>query len=400
MRTLDGKRLATLTLVLMIPCSAYAHAKPKKSKAERHTAGSYLLYVGTYTVRDSKGIYVYRFRSGRLTPMGPDPLAATSENPSFLAADPTNHFLYAVNESDTYPGHSEQKSGGVSAFSIDRRTGRLNFLNMVPSGGGGPCFVSLDHTGKYVLVANYSTGSVAVFPVRQGGKLGQASAFVQHTGHSVDVQRQEGPHAHDIAVSPDNRFALAADLGLDKLLVYRFDSSNGSLAANDPASASVTPGLGPRHFVFDSSGDFVYLLSEVKPSVTVFAYDKAAGNLKEMETVPALQPGFVGEDSAAEVALGRSGRFLYASNRGEDSIAVFGIDPHRHTLKSIRHVPTLGKTPRNFAIDPSGRYLLAANQDSDNIVIFQISPSTGLLKPTGQVIEVPSPVSLVFVPER
>lgn len=365
----------------------------------KHSAPSYLVYVGTYTVRDSKGIYVYRFRSGRLTPIGPDPLAASSENPSFLAAEPSGRFLFAVNETDSYPGQGEKKSGGVSAFSIDRRSGRLKLLNQVPSGGGGPCFVSLDHTGKYVLVANYTTGSVAVFPVMPGGKLGEASAFVQHTGHSVDLQRQEGPHAHDITVSPDNRFALAADLGLDKLLVYRFDSSRGALTPNDPPSASVMPGLGPRHFVFDASGNFVYLLNEVKPSVTVFAYDKNAGSLNEVTTVPALPPGFSGEDSGAELVLGRSGRFLYASNRGEDSIVVFAIDPRRHTLKSIEHIPTLGKTPRSFAIDPSGRYLLAANQDSDNIVIFEINPRTGELKPTGQVVEVTSPVSIVFVPQ-
>jgi 6-phosphogluconolactonase len=378
-----------------------------KTRARRHKRrarpASYLVYIGTYTTHDSKGIYVYRFSSGRLTPLGPEALAAQTENPSFLAVDPSHHFLYAVNETESYrgpEGHQEEGSGSVSAFSIDRRSGRLTLLNVVPTGGTDPCFVSLDRTGKYVLVANYTSGSVAVFPVVDGGRLGKASAFVRHSGHSVDLQRQEGPHAHDIAVSPDNRFALAADLGLDKLLVYRFDPAGGSLTPNDPPSASVTPGLGPRHFVFDAAGVSVYLLSEIKSSVTVFSYDRARGTLHELSTTSALPPGFTGENTAAEIALGRSGRFLYASNRGEDGIAVFAIDPGRHTLKTVEHVLTLGKTPRSFGIDPGGRYLLAANQDSSNIVVFEINPRSGELKPTGQVVEVPSPVCVVFVPER
>jgi 6-phosphogluconolactonase len=392
--------MSALVILISTTPLAFTRTDPGAHKKRASEAASYLVYAGTYTVRGSKGIYVYRFRSGRLTPLGPDPLAAETESPSFLAVDPSRRFLYAVNETETYPGQPEEKSGAVSAFSIDRRNGRLKLLNAVPSGGTGPCFVSLDRTGKYVLVANYSSGSVAVFAIADGGRLGKASAFVQHTGHSVDVQRQEAPHAHDIAVSPDNRFALAADLGLDKLLVYHFDPADGSLAPSDPPSASVMPGLGPRHFVFDATGNFVYLLNEVKASVTVFSYDKAAGALSEVTTVPTLSPGFTGENSAAEIALGRSGRFLYTSNRGEDSIVVFAIDPGRHTLKPVEHVPTLGKTPRNFAIDPSGRYLLAANQDSDNIVVFEIDPRTGRLTPTGQVLAVPSPVALVFVPER
>jgi len=401
MQTLLAHCFVTLFVLFSLTCPALARSEPEAHKhRRRQQPASYLLYVGTYTSRDSKGIYVYRFRSGRLSQLGPDPLAVQAESPSFLAVDPTRHFLYAVNETDTYPGQPEQKSGGVSAFSIDRRSGRLKLLNMVLSGGAGPCFVSLDRTDKYVLVANYGSGSVAVFPVEPGGMLGKASAFIQNTGHSENVQRQEGPHAHDVALSPDNRFALAADLGLDKLLVYHFDPSNGSLTPNDPPSAGVMPGLGPRHFVFDTTGSFVYLLNEIKSSVTVFAYDQSAGSLHELSTVPAVPQGYAGENSAAEIALGRSGRFLYASNRGEDSIAVFAIDPRQHSLKPVQHIPTLGKTPRNFAIDPSGRYLLAANQDSGNIVVFEISPRDGTLRATGQVLEVPSPVCLVFVPER
>ena len=402
MRLTCWNNLAALTLLLSIAPLAVAKTRARRHKGRARPA-SYLVYVGTYTTSASKGIYVYRFKSGSLAPLGLDGLAAQTDNPSFLAADPSHRFLYAVNETQSYQnpeGHQEQGSGTVSAFSLDRHNGRLKLLNVVPSDGTDPCFVALDHTGKYVLVANYTSGSVAVFPVLRDGRLAKASAFIQHTGHSVDLQRQEAPHAHDISVSRDNRFALAADLGLDKLLVYRFDPSRGSLSPNDPPSAGVTPGLGPRHFVFDVAGKSVYLLSEIKSSVTVFSYDQANGVLREISTISALPPGFTGENSGAEIALGRSGRFLYASNRGADSIAVFAIDPGRHTLKTVEHVPTLGKTPRSFGIDPTGRYLLAANQDSGNVVVFEINPRSGELKPTGQVVEVPSPVCVVFVPER
>ena len=381
-------KVSTLTTFALMSLAPMTRAKSKAS----HGDASYWVYIGTYTDRDSKGIYVYRFNSGRLHPIGS--LAAEIVSPSFLAVDPSHRFLYAVNETDTFQG---QPTGGVSAFAIDRKTGRLKLLNQVSSGGAGPCFVSLDRSGKCVLVANYSSGSVAVFPVLPGGRLGKPSAFVQHEGHSVNAERQERPHAHDISVSPDNRFALAADLGLDKLLVYRFDAAEGSLAPNDPPSASVDPGSGPRHFVFDPGGHFVYLLNEIKSTVTTFSYNAEQGTLHELQTVPALPAGFTGENTAAEIALGRSGKFLYASNRGQDAIAVFAIDA-RHTLKSVGHVPTLGKEPRNFAIDPTGAYLLAANQNSSNIVVFHVSPATGRLTPTGQVVEVPSPVCIVFVP--
>lgn len=377
--------------LLAIPGSA------QTGGSSRPASRRYLMYVGTYTVRDSKGIYVYHFDSGRLTPAGTPFLAAETTNPSFLAIDPSRRYLYAVNETEDYQGH---KTGGVNAFSIDHKTGALTFLNEVASGGTDPCYVSLDHEGKHVLVANYTSGSVSVFPVLPGGRLGKATAFVQHQGHSVNPERQEGPHAHDIALSPDGRFALAADLGLDQLLVYRYDETRGSLIPNDPPFARVSPGSGPRHFVFDPSGKFVYLLSEVGSTVTVFEYNAEAGTLHEIQNLSALPDGFSGHNDAAEIAIGRSGRFLYTSNRGDDSVMVFAINPARHTLKVVAHVPTLGKTPRNFAIDPSGNYLFAANQDSDNIVVFKIDPKSGIPVPTGQVVEVSSPVCLTFVPAQ
>jgi len=390
-------KVASHIAVCAIALGSLAMPATAQTGHRSHATGSrrYRVYVGTYTVRDSKGIYVYNFNAGRLTPTGTPVLAAETANPSFVAIDPTEHYLYAVNETEDYQG---QKTGAVSAFRIDRKTGALTFLNQVPSGGTGPCYVSLDRQGKHVLVANYSSGSVSVFPVLPGGRLGKRTAFVQHHGRSINPERQEGPHAHDIALSPDGRFALVADLGLDELLVYRYNATRGTLTPNDPPFARVAPGSGPRHFVFDPNARFVYVLSEVESTITVFKYNAQRGSFLQVQSLSALPDGFTGHNDAAEIAIGRSGKFLYASNRGDDSIVVFAIDPVSHTLKIAAHVPTLGKTPRNFAIDPSGQYLLAANQDSDNIVVFKIDPQTGIPAPTGQVVQVPAPVCILFMP--
>lgn len=378
--------LSLLGITLAVASSAAAGEGPGTQKA-------YFMYVGTYTTPASKsqGIYVYRFEGGRVTPLG---LAAESVNPSFLALG-RDKFLYAVNETQDYRG---QKSGGVSAFSIDHKTGKLTFLNERASGGTDPCYVSLDRTGKFVLVANYSSGSVAVFSLRGDGGLGERTAFVQHKGSSVNPQRQEGPHAHSIEVSPDNRFVLAADLGLDELLVYRFDATRGTLTPNQPPFAKANPGAGPRHFVFDPSGTHVYLVSEMQSSVTVYSYDAASGTLHQIQVINALPGDFAGESTAAEIAIHPSGRFLYTSNRGHDSISVFAVDPSKHTLSVLGHLPTQGKTPRNFAFDPSGNFLFAANQESNNIVVFRVDPKTGGLTPTGQVLDVPAPVCVIFEP--
>ena len=380
--------LYVVTLASLVIMESPGASMSGKSK------GTYLVYVGTYTIRGSQGIYAYRFddRNGQSVPLG---LVAKTTSPSFLDVDPSRRFLYAVNEVSDFQG---RKTGAVSAFAIDRTTGKLKDLNQVSSLGAGPCFVSLDKTGKHVLIANYDSGSVAVFPVLEDGSLGKATAFVQHHGSGVNHERQEGPHAHAIEVSPDNRFALAADLGLDKLLVYRFDAAKGSLAANDPDSARVSGGLGPRHFVFHPSGKFVYLANEMGSAVTGFSYDASRGALGEIETLSTLPKGFAGSNDDAEIAVAPSGKFLYASNRGHDSIAVFSIDIRSGKLSPIQDVPTEGKTPRNFAIVPSGSYLFAANQDSDTIVIFRIDPSNGRLAATGQVLHVGSPVSVTFVP--
>lgn len=358
--------------------------------------GDYFVYIGTYTERNSQGIYVYRFdaATGRMTSLG---LAAETTNPTFLAVAPGGRFLYAVNEVNNYQG---QKSGAVSAFSIDRKTGKLSLLNQVSSRGAGPCHVALDKTGKYLLVANYGGGSLAVFPVLAGGRLGEASAFVQHHGHSVNPERQEGPHAHSVDTSPDNRFVLTADLGLDELLVYRFDAGRGTLAPNSPRFAKVHAGAGPRHFTFSPDGKFVYVINEMGSTVIAFSYDAATGVLHELQTLPTLPKGFKGVNHDAEVEAHPSGKFLYGSNRGHDSLAVFAVEALKGTLTSVQDVSTQGKTPRNFAIDPTGAYLIAANQDSDNLVVFRIDPRSGRLTPTGQAVEVPSPVCVTFVPMK
>jgi 6-phosphogluconolactonase len=355
--------------------------------------GKYLIYVGTYTDGDSKGIYAYRFdaQSGQATPVG---LAATTKNPSFLAIHPNHRFLYAVNEIGDYQGKA---SGGVSAFTIHPETGQLTLTNEVASLGADPCHVSLDHTGKYLLVANYTGGSVAVFPIREDGGLGAASAFVQHAGSGVNPRRQEAAHAHELSVSPDNRFAIAADLGLDELIVYPFRTHGDSLAARERRLAKLVPGAGPRHFVFHPNGKFVYAINELYSTVTAFSWDAAKGTLHPLQTLSALPKDFEKYNDAAEIAVHPNGKFLYTSNRGHDSIAVFRIDAATGALTPVEYVPTQGKTPRNFAIDPTGAYLFAANQESNNIVIFRISPETGRLTATGQVLETPSPVSIVFM---
>jgi len=358
----------------------------------------YLVYVGTYTNKSaSKGIYVYSFDpgTGKLTSMG---VAAESEDPSFLAIHPSGKYLYAVNEIDHF---GAQKSGSASAFSIDRKTGKLTLLNQAATRGAGPCHISLDKSGKFALVANYDGGSAASFPVHEDGTLGEAADFVQHHGSSVNKERQEGPHAHWIGTSPDNRFALAADLGLDEVLVYRFNATKGTLAPNGPPFAKLNPGSGPRHVAFHPNGKFAYVLTELEGSVTVFAYKASNGSLSPLQTLSTLstlRKDYSGPKEGAEIAVHPSGRFLYASNRASiDTISAFSINPTKGTLNLKDEYPTMGKTPRNFAIDPTGKFLLAANQESNNIVIFRIDSTTGALTPTGEIVEAPAPVCITFV---
>ncbi|MGA3325910.1 MAG: lactonase family protein [Terriglobia bacterium] len=358
------------------------------------TMSNYLVYIGTYTGPKSQGIYVYRFAAatGKLTPLG---LAAESTNPAFLAIHPNHHHLYAVNEIAKYDG---QKSGSVSAFSINHQTGKLTLLNVVASGDPGPCHLVVDQTGKFLLVANYGVGSVAAFPILADGRLGKATAFLPHTGHSVDPKRQEAPHAHSIYVSPDNRFVVSADLGTDQVYVYRFDATQGTLTPNQPPSAAVPPGTGPRHFTFHPSAKFAYVIEEMGSSLTAFSYDAARGVLAPLETISTVPKDYKGYNDCAELYIHPSGKFLYGSNRGHDSITVFAIDPVKGTPTPIQYVLTGGKTPRSFGIDPTGSYLIAANQDSNTLVVFHIDAKTGRLTPTGQKEDVHAPICVMFEP--
>jgi 6-phosphogluconolactonase len=387
-RLLNSVVLAALLLAL---CSSAAAQKRTPNKP-------YLVYVGTYTTKtDSKGIYAYTFDpgTGKLSSLG---VAAESEDPSFLAVHPDGKYLYAVNEIDHF---GAQKSGAISAFSIDPKSGKLTLLNQAATQGGGPCHISLDKTGQNVLVANYDGGSVAVFPVREDGSVGPASTFVQHSGSGPDKERQEGPHAHWIGTSPDNRFALAADLGLDEVLIYRFNGAKGTLAPANPPYAKLDPGSGPRHIAFHPNGKFAYALAEMENSVTAFAYKASNGSLATLQTVSALSTlckEYKGPKEAAEIAVHPNGKFLYVSNRaGIDTISAFSIDPAKGTVHLKSEYPTMGKTPRNFAIDPTGKFLLAANQESNNIVTFRVDVTTGALTPTGDIAEAPAPVCITFV---
>jgi 6-phosphogluconolactonase len=375
------------SLALFVSLSASA-AAPQK--------GKYLLYVGTYTQdgSTSKGIYAYRYDAAtqEVTSLG---LAAETTNPSWVALHPNGRFLYAVNEVQNYNGPN---SGGVSAFSIDRATGKLTFLNEVASRGADPCYITVDQSGKYVLVANYTGGSIATFPISDDGKLRDASAFIQHTGHGLNPKRQEAAHAHSIDLSADERFAFVDDLGLDQLLVYKFDKSKGSLKPNNPPFAKLDAGAGPRHFALHPLGQFAYVVSELASTVTCFSLQLRSGMLHRLQTISTLPADFKGENDDAEVEVHPSGKFLYASNRGHDSIAVFAIDPAKGTLTLVENAPTQGKTPRNFAIDPTGTLLFAENQQSNNIVTFHIDEKTGKLTPTGKTLEVGQPVCVKFLP--
>ncbi len=342
----------------------------------------------------SKGIYRLELdlASGKLTPRG---LAAEATNPSFLAVHPNQHFLYAVNEVSEFGG---KRFGAVSAFTLDPKTGDLTLLNQKASGGVGPCHLVVDRQGKHVLAANYGSGSACAIPIQADGSLSHDIHVVQHKGSSINPKRQEGPHAHSINLDAANRFAFVADLGLDKILIYRFDTTKGTLMPNEPPSVALAPGAGPRHFAFHPNGRNAYVINELQNTVTPLSYDPERGVLKTLPSVTTLPQGFSGTSSTAEVQVHPSGRFLYGSNRGHNSIAIFTIDPTTGELKPVGHQSSQIKTPRNFSIDPTGTYLIVANQDADSLVVFRIDPKTGELTPTGSATEVPKPVCVKMIP--
>jgi 6-phosphogluconolactonase len=354
-----------------------------------------LVYVGTYTRGQSKGIYVFRLQAdngGTLVPLG---LAAETQNPSYLEIDYTRRLLFAANEMDEFEG---KPTGAISAFKIDSATGKLTLLNQHSSMGKGPCHVLLDKENRHLLVANYSSGTVAILPIGVDGHLGEATSVIQHTGSSVNPKRQAGPHAHCTALDPANRFAFACDLGLDTVLTYRFDAQGGKLTPGDPAFTTVKPGAGPRDMAFRPDGRFAYVANELDSTITAFAYDANTGALKELQTVSTLPEYFEGSNSVAEVGIHPSGKWLYVSNRGHNSVVLFNVDPQRGTLTFVEAQGTGGKTPRHFGIEPSAKHLAIANQNSDTVLVARIDSGNGRLKPSGVFASVPSPVFVKFLP--
>jgi len=375
---------------------------PTSSNSEPLTS-NFDVYVGTYTDRPtdpdrrSRGIYRATFDpgTGSLSDLA---LAAPAHTPSFLTLDPTERFLYAVGEhaESELVGSDRLPYGTVAAYARDPSTGTLSFLNVQPSHGVGPCYVSTDRTGAVVLVANYGSGSVALLPVCEDGALGDATIAIQHEGSSVHPTRQTGPHAHSIVVDPGNRFALAADLGLDRIMVYRLDLAGHRIAPNDPPAVKLASGAGPRHLAFHPNGQYLYVINELGSTVSMFRFDGERGTLDWQQIVAAVPEGFGRPNTTADLHVHPSGLLLYGSNRGHDSIAVFAIDPESGRLAALGHVATEGRTPRGFALDPTGTFLLAANQRSDTIVVFRLDPDSGLPVPTGQVVEAPTPTCIRF----
>jgi 6-phosphogluconolactonase len=355
-------------------------------------APSVPVYVGTYTNTGSRGIYRFEFDSSSGTATTPV-LAGESENPSFLAVHPNGRVLYAVNEVASFDG---APTGAVSAFAIDPASGKLTRLNQQPSGGADPCYVVVDRGGRNVLVANYTAGTVAVLPLSADGRLRPPSTVRQQAGTGPNRARQEGPHAHEIILDAAEAFAFAPDLGADRIFVYRYGAASGTLEPNDPSAAVLEPGSGPRHLAWHPSAKTAYVISELASTVTAFRYDAGRGTLGAFKTVTTLPAGFSATNKTAEIAVSPDGRFLYASNRGDDSLAVFSIDAASGTLSASGRVLTGGRTPRHFAIDASGRWLLVANQDSDSITFFRLDPATGRPGPVGRPLVLSKPVCVLL----
>ena len=364
-----------------------------------------LVYVGTYSEPilfgtgqvlqgKGKGIYCFRFdpTKGTLTPVG---VTEGVRNSSYLAFDPARKFLYCVNEFKEYEGKA---SGAVSSFRIDKDTGALTYLNTKASHGTDPCHLIVDKTSRNVLIANFASGSVCVLPIAPDGSLNEASCVIQHEGTSVDPKRQAGPHAHAVEIDAQNRYVFVPELGGDKVMIYELDADNGKLTANkNQPFIKMAPGAGPRQLVMHPNGKFAFLINELNSTMTSYGYDASQGTLTEIQTLPTLPKDFSGYSSCAEVQMHPSGKFLYGSNRGHNSIVIYGVDPSNGELSLIGHESTRGKIPRNFEVHPSGEFLAAANQDSDNVVMFRIDPHTGELTPTGKIVEAGTPICVRFM---
>ncbi|HEY1949344.1 MAG TPA: lactonase family protein [Bryobacteraceae bacterium] len=352
------------------------------------THQSYILYVGNY----GKGIYAYRYHAGS-TKLEPLNLVGEVANPSFLATDRDYHYLYAASE---VSGHHD---GAIAAFSIDRSTGALTALNSRSSEGMAPCHLVVDHSGKMLMAANYTSGSVPVFPVEHDGKLGELSGLMKASGTGPNAKRQEGPHAHETVLSPDNRFLYVPDLGLDEIRIYKLDPATAKLTPNDPPFVKDEPGSGPRHIVLSHDGKFAYVVHELKPEIGIFSRDTKTGNLTRTHTVSSVPEGFTGHADPAEILLDKAGKFVYASNRTAGTIAVFAVNPDG-TLKQVQVVDAPGKMPRGVEFDPTGHLLFVGDQSANRFVIYNIDTKTGHLTATGDSYDMPSPVAFQFVPAK
>lgn len=380
--------LPALAIALFSPLvSSPSYAQPQESNADM------LVYIGTYTRGNSEGIYLLSLdtKTGAMKQVG---VTKGVDNPSFLAFHPNKKYLYAVNEVTKYDG---KPAGAITAFTIDAKTGSLKKLNQQSTGGGAPCHLVIDKAGKSVLIANYVGGNIAHLPIADDGKLKPIATLIQHKGSSVNPKRQKGPHAHSINLDAKNGYAVAADLGLDKLLIYKFDPKTSKLSETPAGTTSLAPGAGPRHFAFHPDGRHAYVINELDSTITALEYDAKNGRLTKLQTLPTLPKDFKEGNSTAEVQVHPSGKFVYGSNRGHNSIAIFRVDERTGKLTVVGHESTKGKTPRNFGIDPTGQYLLAANQQSNTIVAFRIDQKTGELKPTGHTLSIPTPVCVKFL---
>jgi 6-phosphogluconolactonase len=368
--------------------SSFAMSTANSAPPDQSSQTKYLVYIGTY----GKGVYAFRFdsASASVEPLG---MVGAVVNPSWVTAGRDYKHLYAVSELD-------KVQGAIAAFGINRKTGALTVLNSESSGGEAPCYAAVDHTGKVLIVANYVTGGVSSYPIERDGRIGRMASLMTAEGHGPNEARQEGPHAHEAVIAADNKRVYVPDLGLDHIRIYRLDPETAKLVPNDPPYVQEEGGSGPRHIVFSKNGKYAYLISEIKPVVTVLRHDETNGSLEVVQTAATLPRDFSGENTGAEIRLDPDGKFLYTSNRGADTIQVFAVDPANGTIRMIQTISTQGKTPRGFALDPTGQYLLVGNQASNNLVVMKIDRDSGKLIATGQTFDVPSPVDVLFVPAQ
>lgn len=372
-----------------LPLALSVLAKDKNPKEKFYT-----VYIGTYAKEGELSIFQCRLNgtTGQITKVSGYKGGA---NPSFLTLAPDRKCLYAVNEVAQFNGSN---TGAVSAFEVDGKTGRLTLLNQQATGGGAPCYITLDKSNKFILVANYMGGNVSIFPLQPGGKLGNLRTKQQHEGNGPNAKRQEKPHAHCIVPAPDNKFVFAVDLGIDKVKSYKLDTKQGVLIPNPDGDFTAQPGAGPRHLTFHPNGKFAFLINELNSSISVLAYNSTNGSFSQTQAIPTIPAGLTQDNYCADIHVSPNGKFLYGSNRGHDSLAVFAINTESGNLTLIEHVSTQGKWPRNFGFDPSGNILLVANQNTNNIVTYRADSETGKLTPTGHSVAIPSPVCLQVVP--